>query len=379
MRKLKKELREYLSTSKTDGYLQEIPDGFLILQPVMDMRRVYLEVTNECNLACRTCVRHSWQEDSGYMSFEVFSTLLEQLKAFPSLKKVQISGFGEPLAHPDILEMISLLLTRNLEVEVVTNGILLSSAVIDKLISCGLNSIVVSVDSLAEEEYQHIRTGGELSIVLENLNEIRQQKQQKNSLLPKVGIAFVAMKKNYHQLPNLINLPNKYGVSFAVITNLLPYTKEMQDEILYDRSRDEIAKVITWTNLGFKTRWPKMRLSTERYCGFIGNRSVSISWEGGVSPCYPLLHSYTCYIYGKEKEVQSYLLGNITEEGLDEIWAAPEFIFFRHKVRGFEFPSCTDCNISKECDMARTNTMDCWQNTPSCGDCLWARKIIQCP
>jgi len=223
--KEQKEIEKYFMTDKTEFYMKEIADGFLFFRPVMNMKQVYLEVTSRCNLACQTCIRHSWEDYSGHMSQKVFLKLLAQLKAFPSLKKIQIAGFGEPLAHPDILEMIRLLVAQKLEVEIITNGILLSSTVIDKLISYGLNTIVVSVDSLEEEGYSHIRTGGELPVVLNNLKELRRQKQRKNSIRPKVGIAFVAMKKNYHQLPNLINLPNEYGVSFAVVTNLIPYTR----------------------------------------------------------------------------------------------------------------------------------------------------------
>ena len=37
------------------------------------------------------------------------------------------------------------------------------------------------------------------------------------------------------------------------------------------------------------------------YCPFIQTGSLAVAWHGGVSPCPPLLHSYTCYIRGWKK------------------------------------------------------------------------------
>jgi MoaA/NifB/PqqE/SkfB family radical SAM enzyme len=38
------------------------------------LSRVYVEPTNACNLACKTCVRHAWDEPEGFMAWDVFAT-----------------------------------------------------------------------------------------------------------------------------------------------------------------------------------------------------------------------------------------------------------------------------------------------------------------
>lgn len=91
------------------------------------------------------------------------------------------------------------------------------------------------------------------------------------------------------------------------------------------------------------------------------------------------MHSYQCFVYGREKEIKPCYLGNVNEKTLKEIWIEPGYVNFRHTVRNFRFPSCTDCKFLEGCTMADDNEMDCWGNSPSCAECLWSRRIIACP
>jgi len=119
-----------------------------------------------------------------------------------------------------------------------------------------------------------------------------------------------------------------------------------------------------------------MRWGAQRSCRFVEGKSLVIGYDGGVSPCYALMHSYTYYIFGRRKQVRRYVLGNVLEEDLGSIWMSEEYVRFRVKVGIFDFPSCVDCRLA--CDLAERNE-DCWGNDPSCADCLWAHDIIRCP
>jgi MoaA/NifB/PqqE/SkfB family radical SAM enzyme len=41
------------------------------------LSKLYIEPTNRCNLACRTCMRHAWDEPMGSMSSAVYRRLLD--------------------------------------------------------------------------------------------------------------------------------------------------------------------------------------------------------------------------------------------------------------------------------------------------------------
>lgn len=43
---------------------------------------------------------------------------------------------------------------------------------------------------------------------------------------------------------------------------------------------------------------------------FVGEGSLVISWDGEVSPCVALMHSYSCYVMGRKKDIKHELFRN---------------------------------------------------------------------
>ena len=113
------------------------------------------------------------------------------------------------------------------------------------------------------------------------------------------------------------------------------------------------------------------------YCKFVEEGSIAVNWQGEVCPCIPLMHSYDCYIRERKKHIQAYNLGNVSEASIKEIWNSKEFKDFRERLIKFPFSECTQCS---GCERSETNLEDCHGNEfPVCGDCLWAKGVIQCP
>lgn len=345
------------------------------MRPSLDARKIYVEVTARCNLNGVFCVRRSWPEEPNELSLEGFREILAQLRAFPELETVNFGGFGEPLYHPHIIEMLRLAKSQGVKTELTTNGTLLEAPMARELVAGGLDTLVVSIDSVTPPSFQQIRCGASLSQVLDNIRVLNRFKDNNHSSTPRLGLEFVAMRKNYREFPAFLKLADSLGASFVLVTNLLPYTEEMKGEILYD---DGIELPLTPLRFVVRTILPQDKLRTERHCRFIGRRSFSIAWDGQVSPCYPLMHSHFCYIYGRHKIMQRHTFGSAWQEGLGSIWTSEDYVRFRERMQCFDFPSCTDCRHVEWCNMAKTNTMDCWGNSPSCADCLWARGIIEC-
>jgi len=203
-------------------------------------------------------------------------------------------------------------------------------------------------------------------------------------------------------LPKLPELALAVGASRVVVTNVLPYTEELKDEILYGLTAGGCYRT-------FRSEWspdvliPRMDLSAGvpealasllshlndasapvgrfegagGYCRFVGEGSLSVGWDGRVAPCVPLIHSYPCYVMGREKRIRGYSLGNVACETVSDIWRKDEYRQFRDRVLRFDFSPCTDCG---GCDLSATNEADCGGNSfPVCGDCLWGKGVIQCP
>jgi hypothetical protein len=65
------------------------------------------------------------------------------------------------------------------------------------------------------------------------------------------------------------------------------------------------------------------------------------------------------------------------EHILCDLWNTKEHVAFRERVHNYDFPPCTMCG---SCELSENNESDCFGNNfPTCGGCLWAQGIIQCP
>lgn len=130
--------------------------------------------------------------------------------------------------------MIEQLKKINIKVELITNGILLNQKVSKKLIKLKLNRLWVSIDGATPENYLDIRIGSNLPLILSNLKKFKKFKDLNHSTLPKLGIAFVAMKRNISDLPKVLEIGIGLGADEFSISNVLPYTPELNNQILYD-------------------------------------------------------------------------------------------------------------------------------------------------
>jgi len=63
-----------------------------------------LELTNYCNLRCVKCPYPQMTREKGYMDFDLFKTIINQLASWN--RGIWVSGIGESLLHPRIFDML---------------------------------------------------------------------------------------------------------------------------------------------------------------------------------------------------------------------------------------------------------------------------------
>ncbi len=318
------------------------------------------------------------------MGMKTFHTLMEQIGEFPQLDRVVFVGFGEPFTHPHILEMIASVQTRNLDVTLVSNGLLLDDSILREIVQLSVDRLVISLDGVTPETYAGVR-GASLTKVLDNIRNLNEIKRELGSLFPALGIEFVALESNITELDRMSELASRLNASSVLVSNVLAYTDEMWDEILYGYEPRLPFKTGSWpVRADAWVMWgtlnlPRMQWGAEQRCRFVNDRAAVIGWDGNVAPCMALSHNYSYLtIDGQRKQVTRYELGNITQDSLLEIWTSEEYCRFRGEVREYNFPSCPNCDLRNNCDLREKN-MACWGWNPSCADCLWAQDIVRCP
>ncbi len=88
----------------------------------MRFRKIYLEISNLCNLHCAFCP--GTRRTPGRLSVEHFSQLLPKLRPYTDFLYFHI--MGEPLCHPNLKEFLQLANDFEFRVILTTNGTLLS-------------------------------------------------------------------------------------------------------------------------------------------------------------------------------------------------------------------------------------------------------------
>lgn len=87
----------------------------------MKFKRVYIEISNICNIQCSFCP--VVERDNKIMSVEEFENALNQVSPFT--EEICLHLMGEPLAHPKIKEILKLCDDAGIKVMITTNGLLL--------------------------------------------------------------------------------------------------------------------------------------------------------------------------------------------------------------------------------------------------------------
>jgi hypothetical protein len=368
-----------------------------------ELRKVYVEPTNACNLNCRTCVRHAWDEPEGFMEWDTCVAVVEGLVEVAGSGTggtLAFMGLGEPLLHPRFLDMVRLAKGRGLRTEVTTNALLLTPGLARELLDAGLDQLVVSIDGASAEAFGRVRSGASLEKVIANVRGLHDRRGPNYGPGLRIGIEFVAMRSNIGELAGLNGLAAQLGASFIIVSNVLVYTPELITETLYDYGVTSMGGAETTAAPAWQL--PKFDWDAEigaalgralhragsvslfegsmeganSSCPFISMDACAVAWHGGVSPCPSLLHTYSCFIRGREKRMIRWQAGRLPDETMATIWAKPTYAAFRDRVRRFDFSPCTDCG---GCDLAETNEEDCFGNPhPVCGDCLWARGVVRC-
>lgn len=85
------------------------------------LKRVYLEITNSCNLNCPFCTN---EKGNCFLDINDIKNYLDQIK--PYCDYIYLHILGEPLLHPNFYEILDYLDEKEFNLQLVTNGTLLN-------------------------------------------------------------------------------------------------------------------------------------------------------------------------------------------------------------------------------------------------------------
>ncbi len=344
----------------------------VIIKESRDIKKLYIELTAECNFECKMCFRHSFPDPLGDMNDEIVDGLRQNIDALSNLKEVVFGGIGEALLHSRLKELIAFTKKKGLYVTVSTNGYLLDDH-IDCFLENAVDKIVVSYES---GDIGHPKDKN----IWRAISSLTEKRTENRLLQPIVVLEIVVSKSNIFELDKLVPLIVDSGISAVTMSNLMPIDEEFAEYVLYpEKETEEVArfKKALLGRIAFYT--PYFEVKTERNCAFLKKNAMVVRWDGEVAPCYRFLHRSKEVVLGKTKEIVPLSFGNIRDSSLLKIWNTRDYAWFRYSIDNSMYPSCIDCELRDGCQYTEDTLADCWGNENTCADCLWERHIIVCP
>lgn len=170
-----------------------------------------LGITDRCNLRCRMCYYKVDEKEnhSSVMSLELLDKILSSVG---SIGVVIIGLEGEPLTHPNFLEVLKKTSLITDSIYLVTNGLLLTQDIIKELNENKVKELIISCDGSSKNVYENIRTGGNFLRLSEKI------KIAASCFEGSLKLHAVVSSLNITDLVNLPSFASKLGVkrlSFA--------------------------------------------------------------------------------------------------------------------------------------------------------------------
>jgi radical SAM protein with 4Fe4S-binding SPASM domain len=228
-------------------------------------KKIYLEITNICNLHCSFCPTSA--RKPCVMSLESFCKVLDEIEPFTDYVYLHVKG--EPLSHPQLHLFLDACHERNLKVNIVTNGTLIQKVTPKILLKPALRQVNFSLHSFEEEsEGLHLYLAHILAFTREALSE--------------TPIIISYRLWNLNQADHL--KPNS-GAILAMIETFFGLDYSL-DEMLTSTKSLKIADRF-YLNLDNEFRWPSMDdadSSDKGFCYALRDQAA-ILVDGTVVPC----------------------------------------------------------------------------------------------
>lgn len=207
--------------------------------------RLFVELTTRCNLSCPMCVKQSWNNGitEGDMSMDTFLSLSPALSHAEALI---LNGIGESLLHPQLEDFIRIakrLMPAESWVGFQSNGLLLDEMRAVSLMKAGLDKICLSLDAICPDTFRKIREGGEVDDLDRAFVALEHARKRVPESTLQIGVEFVVMRDNIHQLPDVLRWSASRGANFALVSHLLPYEAAHVSQAAYDLNTDQAIEL----------------------------------------------------------------------------------------------------------------------------------------
>lgn len=306
---------------------------------------VYFYLTATCNLSCRHCWidpgRHRPGDDGRVLDPGLLKSVVEQAGPM-GLKGVKLSG-GEPLIHPQILDILEYLRTRNLAVQIETNGTACSPEAAQAIAGITSRFVAVSLDGVDAETHEWMR--GRTGCFEQTLQGIRNLVDR--GIMPQIIMSVV--DRNKSQMAAMVKLSESLGAASVKFNVVQPMGR---GEGLHQECETipihELVSIGRWveTELARSTQLP---IFYDHPLAFRPMSRMFGECGDGCSQCkifniIGVLSDGRYAMCGVGESIPDLGFGQVTEDRLEDVWRkTPVLLDLRnglpHRIEGI----CGEC------------------------------------
>jgi radical SAM protein with 4Fe4S-binding SPASM domain len=292
------------------------------------------------------------------MDLETIRRLVGELAAVGT-DLVELSGKGDPIAHPHLTEIVKLIRGAGIRCTLVTNGTLASPDLAGTLVERGLDRLSVSLNAGSRETF--LRSSGRdlWDEAVGFLRDVVEERRRQGRKSPWIRVTHVVTKENLDDMDGMVDICGRLHVdevSFYIMGEL-PQTKSIQlDEA-------DVARITSGA-----AAWSR-RLDETRVAHTLPAfaRELATRVRGGPTPDNPLQRTLPCYggwmycVIAPDGAVtpcchcEETILGHLSEQSFTDIWRGALYDGFRSAClrmprtgRGICRECFTTCNLAED-------------------------------
>jgi len=317
------------SEKSTQDFLEEYFKG----KP--QLTNLHIEITSKCNERCIHCyIPHDYKVS--YIEPDLFYDVLKQCKNM-RLLHLTLSG-GEPMLHKNFCDFLRKCKEYDFSVNVLSNLTLLDDEIIKEMKVNPLLGVQVSLYSMN----YHIH------------DEITQMKgsyeKTKNAILKliendiplKISCPILKQNKNCYEdvikwaKVNKIQVGDDYGIIARYNHTTQNLSCRLSINEIKEVINDKVANDSKYLEQLEMAAEKKKNITSNDFVCSVCHSSICIADNGNVYPCAGW---------------QDYIVGNVKEKSLEEIWDNSENVQYLRGLRKKDFPKCIQCPDKDFCTM----------------------------
>jgi MoaA/NifB/PqqE/SkfB family radical SAM enzyme len=180
---------------------------------------VHIDITSRCNTRCIFCGYHTplindrpWAAngwDQKQLDWELFEPMIRDLKKLRTVEDILLTGGGEPLLHPKILDMIEHIKAQNMHIILFTNGLLLNKNTAESLVDLGLDKMYWSIHSASPETWMIQHPGSTMKtfpMVIDQMRHLLAYRNKQSKKHPVIVFVNVLSALNVHEAEKIVEL-----------------------------------------------------------------------------------------------------------------------------------------------------------------------------